>query len=347
MKLKFIYKCFLSVIAVFLLSLTFTNSSNAIELSPKVDKYPLIAFANLEHSPFIQGEQNAIYLCSKNYLGEVQYQVHYMYETSKDQIWNMVNNKSFNDGWTSSVQADEPTIIDISDLKLNQGKYKFLIRVKRVLDSKNTQLKKGEYDDEYIAYIDVVDKNLLNLIEDTKLDKIDFNTDNILNISKGNHIPYDVTYKLNLYSLSSNQLLNVETEYSEVDYSKTKTYKLDSLVQGKYIAVLFSKYTATYNSSKVYEGWMLKAIDVKKPNEPTVMDLNSVINKKSKVDVAKNDSYIIYIVEQKDTLFGIIRKFNNGVSKNSNVQQLMELNNLKNADDIKLGQTLFIPKTWK
>ena len=129
MNLNLINKYFLTVATILLLSIILVPSAKANELIKKVDNYPMIAFANLEHSPFIIGDQNAIYVCSKNYLGEVQYQVLYMPESAKDQIWSVVNPKSITDGWTSSVQTDEPTIIGIGDLKLNQGKYKFYCSV--------------------------------------------------------------------------------------------------------------------------------------------------------------------------------------------------------------------------
>ena len=236
---------------------TSTNRYDGWKLSiinVKKETIPTVNLLSLDHSPFIESDNNAFYVVSKNYTGKVQYQFFYTCEATMGSKWVLVNTNEMTNGWTSEVDANEPLRVDISSLKLKAEKYRFAIRVKRVGFQGTYKNQYGDYDNSYPFNLTVEAQNSMNLNEEMLIAKNSFAKNDQLIVSGIKSAPVNTQYKLHLYDVKNNKWLTNLTEYSE-----TIDYDLSNVPEGTYIIDVWSK---DANSSNKYDGWKLEVINV-------------------------------------------------------------------------------------
>ncbi|WBW99118.1 DUF5050 domain-containing protein [Oceanirhabdus sp. W0125-5] len=229
----------------------------------KEEQLPKVAIVGLEHSPFVVGDENEFYISSKNFDGEVQYQLFY---TNKEQMgdkWEIINDQYMIDGWTAPAKYNKPVKVDLTNLNLKAGYYRFAIRVRRVGYKGKYQNSYGDYDNAYPFMITVMDSSNTTLNGDMITNKIEFKKNDNLVIEGVESETKDTQYKLHLYDVDNNKWLTNLTEYSE-----KVEYDLSNVPEGTYLVDIWSRES---NSSRKYDGWKLKLINV-------TTEINEVIN---------------------------------------------------------------------
>ncbi len=226
------------------------------------ESIPKVSIVSLDHSPFIEGDKNEFFIASKGYTGKVQYQVFYTCETTMGSKWQLFNNSDMSNGWTSSVNPQEPVKIDISNLKLSADYYRFAIRVRRVGVRGKYSNSYGDYDSAYPFTINVLKTKDINLNGDMLINKNDFTQMEDLKIQGTNTDTSNVQYKLHLYDVKNDKWLTNLTEYNDnIDYDLSK------LPAGTYIVDIWGK---NKESNNKYDGWKLSVINVKNETIPKV-----------------------------------------------------------------------------
>jgi hypothetical protein len=228
----------------------------------KVDVYaqttPKISIVSLDHVPFVEGDNNEFYISAKNYTGQVQYQLFYIQESAmKD--WKLIDNSDMTNGWTNPIDAQTPSIVDISNLNLKADKYRFAIRVRRVGVKGLNQNKYGDYDDVYPFTLNVDKASDINLNSNMRIDKTEFSQSENLIIDGINDMPLTTQYKLHLFDVKNSKWINNLTDYNmNIDCSISK------IPVGTYIADVWVKNS---DSNKTYDGWKLKVIKITKTTD--------------------------------------------------------------------------------
>jgi hypothetical protein len=222
---------------------------------------PKVKVVSLEHFPFVEGEENSIYMCSDNNTGKVQYQVFYIGENTMNS-WELVNNKDMIGGWTKPTETNNLAVVNISDLNLKPDYYKFAIRVKR--DGLQGKYKNnyGSYDDAY-AFSTVVKKfeadiksdvievsnakELLENIASNKTIKLKAGEYDLLNVKDLNnsHIKFE--------NVSDGQQLII-SDISNLTIEGLKGAEVKLLVNPRYANVLTFKNSINISISNVIAG---------------------------------------------------------------------------------------------
>lgn len=220
----------------------------------KKDEIPEIGIVSLDHTPFIEGDKNEFYITSKDYNGQVQYQLFYTNKATMGTQWKVINNEDTVDGWTKAVDSKEPITFDISGLNLKAEAYRFAIRVRRVGVKGRYSNQYGDYDCAYPFNLNVVKSGTVKLNGDMLIDKTNYAKNDNLVINGVKDAASNVQYKLHLYDVKNNKWLTELTGYSsKIDYD------LSNIPEGVYIVDIWGKNS---NSSSKYEGWKLKTINI-------------------------------------------------------------------------------------
>lgn len=262
MKKKFKLKKLLLKLIVFFVvcGLAIENSTNlTVEAAESI---PQVSIVSLGHFPFVEGDKNEFFVASKSYTGKVQYQLFYTCETTMGSKWQLINNSDMSNGWTSPVDAQQGTKIDISNLKLTADYYRFAIRVRRVGVKGKYSNSYGDYDSAYPFTMDVLKTKDINLNGDMVINKIDFTQMEDLKIQGTSTDTSNVEYKLHLYDIKNDKWLTNLTEYSD-----NINYDLSKLPAGPYIVDIWGK---NKQSTNKYDGWKLSLINVKNETVPKV-----------------------------------------------------------------------------
>jgi hypothetical protein len=223
-------------------------------INVKKETIPSLDLVSLNHYPFVEGDNNAFYVATKNYTGKVQYQFFYTCEGIMANKWQLVNTEEMTNGWTSEVAANAPLRVDISSLKLKVEKYRFAIRVRRVGFKGSFSNQYGDYDNAYPFNLTVEAQNPMKLNEEMLMDKYTFNKNDQLTVKGVKLAPEATQYKLHLYDVKNNKWLTNLTEYANsIDYD------LSNIPEGTYILDAWTK-SATSNNK--YDGWKLEVINV-------------------------------------------------------------------------------------
>lgn len=233
-----------------------TNTANAATSIPKV------AMASLDHYPFREGDKNSFFIATKEYSGQVQYQLFYTNSKTMGTTWALINNESTTNGWTQSIDAKVPMEFDISGLNLKEGDYRFAIRVRRVGVKGTYSNQYGDYDSAYPFSVSVVKNGDINLNGDMLIDKTVYTQGETMKIHGVKDSSIDANYKLHIYDVNNNKWMIGLTGYND-----SINYSLSNLPTGRYIIDLWAKNST---STKTYDGWKLKAIEVKKEQIPSV-----------------------------------------------------------------------------
>ncbi|MGH4121348.1 MAG: right-handed parallel beta-helix repeat-containing protein [Clostridium sp.] len=146
--MKNLSKKLISILMSFVMFLSIVSLKTKVVQAKEIDVVPKIDIVSLEHFPFIEKEENSIYVSCNNYTGKVQYQAFYIGENTM-KSWELVSNKGMIDGWTKPTQANKYEVLNISNLNLKPDYYRFAIRVKRDGMQGKYKNKYGSYDDAY------------------------------------------------------------------------------------------------------------------------------------------------------------------------------------------------------
>ena len=227
-----------------------------------LERIPQVSIVSLGHFPFVEGDKNEFFIASKNYTGKVQYQLFYTCETTMGSNWQLINNSDMLNGWTRSVDAQDPIKVDISNLQLSADYYRFAIRVRRVGMKGKYSNSYGDYDSAYPFIMNVLKTNDINLSGDMLTNKKEFTQGEILKIQGTSTDTSSVEYKLHLYDVKNNKWITNLT-----DYSQNINYHLSNLPVGTYIVNIWGK---NKQSTNKYDGWKLDIINVKSQTVPKV-----------------------------------------------------------------------------
>ncbi|MCY6355153.1 DUF5050 domain-containing protein [Clostridium sp. ZS2-4] len=250
--------------SLFLAAILVINGLMALTplITKAAESLPKVAIVSLDHKPFVEGDSNEFFISSKGYNGQVQYQLFYTCKTTMGTNWELINNDDMVNGWTKSVDAHEPIKVDISSLNLKAEYYRFAIRVRRVGYKGRYSNKYGDYDNAYPFVINVVKDSNIHLNGDMLIEKTEYTKNEKLVINGVDDVESDTKYKLHLYDVKNNSWMTNLTEFGD-----NINYDLSSIPAGKYIVDVWGKRN---NSSKVYDGWKLKIIEVKEEQIPKV-----------------------------------------------------------------------------
>jgi hypothetical protein len=226
------------------------------------ESIPQVSIVSLDHSPFVEGDKNEFYIASKNYTGKVQYQLFYNCETTMGNKWQLINNSDMLNGWTGSINSQEPIKVDISNLKLSADYYRFAIRVRRVGIKGKFSNSYGDYDSVYPFAMDVLKAKDINLNGDMLINKNGFTQKETLKIQGTSTDTSNVQYKLHLYDIKNDKWITNLT-----DYRDTIEYPLSKLQAGTYIVDIWGK---NKDSNNKYDGFKLSVINVKNETIPKV-----------------------------------------------------------------------------
>jgi hypothetical protein len=234
-----------------------TNKYDGWKLSiinVKNQTIPKVNIVSLEHSPFVEKDNNELFISSKDYNGQVQYQLFYTCETTMKGNWALINNDGMVNGWTKATNAQEPVKVDISKLNLKAESYRFAIRVRRVGVEGKYKNQYGNYDDAYPFNVTVASKADIELDGNILMEKTAYAKNDQLKISGIEGAAENTQYKLHLYDAVNNKWLTNLTEYSDkIDYD------LSNIPEGTYILNVWGKNS---DSPQKYDGWKLKIIKV-------------------------------------------------------------------------------------
>ena len=301
---------------------------------------PKVAMVSLEHVPFVEGDTNALYISAKDYAGQVQYQLFYIQESTMKE-WKLINNVDMVNGWTNSIDAQAPSVVDISNLNLKAAKYRFAIRVRRVGVQGLKQNTYGDYDDAYPFNLNVVENANIKLNDSINIDKTNFIKSENLVISGVGSLLNNVQYKLHLFDVKNNKWLTDLTEYNT-----NINYSLKSIPEGTYIVDLWAK---NNDSKNKYDGWKLKVINIKDINitsiglesdkvvintnshfqPPTTADAILSDNTLSKVNIKWNSNTIDTTHSGTHILYGNVQGFNETIKLTVNI-----INKYTNINDV-------------
>lgn len=248
----------LFLLVVFLSGLLFFNAVPKVSAEEKI---PKVAIVSLDHTPFVEGDKNEFFISSKEYSGQVQYQLFYTCSKTMGTEWKLINNDNMENGWTKPIDASEVGKVNISSLNLKANYYRFAIRVRRVGYKGKYSNKYGDYDNAYPFTISVTEKFENDFNGNMIIQKTQYTKNEKLNITGVNYANKDTVYKLHLYDVKNNKWMTDLTQYED-----EINYDLKNIKEGKYIIDLWCK---DKNSSKKYDGWKLKVIDITKEKEDT------------------------------------------------------------------------------
>jgi hypothetical protein len=259
-KIKF--KKLLLTFIGFLVVFGFTIENPIILQVEAAVSIPQVSIVSLDHSPFIEGDKNEVFIASKNYAGKVQYQLFYTCETTMGTKWQLINNSDMSNGWTRPVDGQQPVKVDITNLKLSADYYRFAIRVRRVGVKGKYSNSYGDYDSVYPFTINVLKTKDINLNGDMLINKNDLTQVENLKIQGTSTDTSNVQYKLHLYDVRNDRWLTNLTEYKD-----KIEYDLSKLPTGTYIVDIWGK---NKESNNKYDGWKLSIINVKNETIPKV-----------------------------------------------------------------------------
>jgi hypothetical protein len=236
------------------------NSSNKYDgwklkvINIRNETLPEVAIVSLDHSPFKEGDNNELYISSKGYHGEVQYQLFYTCETTMDNKWELINNADMVNGWTSPVNAHVPVTVNIGNLNLKADYYRFSIRVRRTATEGKYKNQYGDYDFAYPFTMNVLKSGVLDLKNEMLIDKVSYAQNDQMVINGVNKSEVGSEYKLHLYDVTNNKWLTNLTDYnSKIDYD------LSNVPPGTYIVDIWGRAKDSLNK---YDGWKLKVINI-------------------------------------------------------------------------------------
>ena len=275
-----------SLSSIFFLVLLCILLTNTFKIEVFAQSTPKIGIVSLDHVAFVQGNNNEFYISAKDYTGQVQYQLFYIQESVMKE-WRLINNQDMVNGWTNPMDAQAPTIVDISSLSLKTDKYRFAIRVRRVGVKGLHENKYGDYDDAYPFNLDVVKNTTVELSGNMNIEKTSFSKGENLVINGVGNLSKDIQYKLHLFDVKNNKWLTNLTEYNT-----SVNYSLKDIPEGTYIVDLWAK---NINSKNKYDGWKLKIINVLNslPNDKVVKFPDSNLDKviRETIDKPYGDIY--------------------------------------------------------
>lgn len=242
---------FAKIIIILFMTLGFFGIGNSYN-NVKAESLPKVAMVSLEHSPYVEGDKNSLYLVSGDYDGNIQYQVYYNCEATMGDKWQLVTDDRMVNGWTPSVDAHKYTIVDLTKLYLKPGSYKFSIRVKGYDINGVTWDEYGAYDDVYIFNTEVLSSSDLNLSGQLMMDKNEYKFGDNIKIDGIKSAASNVQYKLHLYNVKTGEWINNLT-----DYSNNISFNIQNIPEGLYIADIWCK---SNNSNNKVDGWKLKPV---------------------------------------------------------------------------------------
>lgn len=248
-------------------------------ITVKAQTIPKVSIVSLEHSPFVEKDNNEFFISSKDYIGQVQYQLFYTCDATMKGNWSLINNESMVNGWTKATSAHEPVKVDLSKLNLKTESYRFAIRVRRVGVAGKYKNQYGDYDDAYPFNVSVASKSDINLAGTLLMDKTVYAKNDQLKINGVEGAAENTQYKLHLYDALNNKWLTNLTEYS----SKTD-YDLTNIPEGTYILDIWGKNSG---STQKYDGWKLKVIQITS-NLKKITDVEDIT-----ATVKRNTRYVL------------------------------------------------------
>ncbi|KOA21329.1 bacterial Ig-like domain (group 4) [Clostridium homopropionicum DSM 5847] len=251
----------LFLIATLMLSLLEIANPKTAEIKA-AEILPMVSVVSLDHTPYVEGDKNAFFVASKGYTGQVQYQLFYTSPKAMGTRWELINNSQMVNGWTKSVNAQDPIKIDITGLNLKADYYRFAIRVKRVGVKGKYSNVYGDYDSAYPFETSVYKSGNIDFNGDLSLNKTDFTKSDTLQINGVEGAASNVEYRLHLYDVKNNKWITNLTNYGE-----NISYSLNKLTPGAYLVDVWGK---RKDSSSTYEGWKLQTIYVKEETIPEI-----------------------------------------------------------------------------
>ncbi|MEA4827687.1 MAG: DUF5050 domain-containing protein [Clostridium sp.] len=243
----------------------------------KEEIIPEVGIVSLDHTPYSEGDSNQFFVASKNYTGQVQYQLFYTCQTTMGSNWQLINNENMADGWTQPSNASELVKVDITNLNLKADYYRFAIRVRRVGVKGKFSNSYGDYDNALPFVINVVKDSSVNFDGKMLTEKDEYLKNDQLIIKGVEGADSNVQYKLHLYDIVNNKWIKDLTPYS-----KDINYDLTNIPAGTYVVDIWGK---TTDSKNTYDGWKLKVININSDiKKVTAVD-------DTKVSIFKNSSY--------------------------------------------------------
>lgn len=307
------------------------------------DDVPKIQIVTLEHTPFIEGENNSLIIVCENYAGDIQYQLFHNCDAPDESSWDLFDNSNLINGWTNPVPANSPIILDISSLNLQSKKYNLTLKIKRTGLKGKYESKYGNYDVVYPFQITVHKNEELNRTNNIETLKSDYtNNDKLLVNENDNH--KNLLYKLHLYSF------NEDKWYSNLtDYVNKITYCLSNLSPGKYIVNIWYK---SKDSNSTYDGIITKLINLKDnscskqldeinvnnnnsnnaPPEETITEKVAEKNPRTQSEIQKNLYEYLMDENNLESVKNTSLKLNNGSEDNSCVYFTSEALRRLNVD---------------
>ncbi|QGU95849.1 DUF5050 domain-containing protein [Clostridium bovifaecis] len=235
---------------------------------------PKIGIVSLDHTPYKEGDNNQFYITTKDYSGQVQYQLFYTCKTTMGDKWELIEADGMVNGWTQPQDAKEPVKVDISHLNLKAEYYRFAIRIKRAgIKGKYSNIY-GDYDYALPFTRTVVKDSSTNLNGKMLIDKEEYSKNDQLVIKGVEGASAGTQYKLHLYDAINNKwLLNL------TDYQNEINYDLSNIPAGTYVVDIWGRNAGSRNS---YDGWKLNTIkinsDIKKIASIEDIQLSTIQN---------------------------------------------------------------------
>ena len=256
---NYFYSIFISILFIVI----FASNFSLVKAKSSKD-IPCLDYIALENMPFIEGVSNALFVSSKNYSEDIQYQVLYKSADIPKDALKIVNNDNTINGWTNPTKSKELYKVDISNLKLSAGNYKFYIRIKRAARVGEIKSIYGNHDSEHSFTLEVIRSEKIGEEIGVQIGKKYYSKDDYFIFGNLDNPSVNVIYKLHLYDLKNEKWLSNLTEYnSSINYS------LSSIPVGTYLVDIWYKSTLSGNN---YDGFKLSIIEVK--NESSSENLN-------------------------------------------------------------------------
>lgn len=250
------FKNYLYVLfSFFFCSLLFTSNHYIVE-AKSIKEIPMVEYAAFENMPFIEGISNALYVSSKNYSDDIQYQVLYKSSNIPKDTFKIVNNVNTINGWTNPTKPNALYRVELSNLKLSAGTYKLYVRIKRTARTGDIKSIYGSYDSEYyLPFVVVKDPHICEKIG-AEIDKTYYTKGDNINFGSLDKSSPSMLYKLHLYNLKNKSWLINLTEYET-----TINYSLSNIPIGTYLVDIWYKSPLSENNYDGLKLWIIEVID--------------------------------------------------------------------------------------
>ena len=280
------------LVGLFFCTLLFTPKHSLVKAKSTKD-IPSLDYATLENMPFIEGTYNALYVSTKNYSDDVQYQVLYKSADILKDPLKIINNANTINGWTNPTKPKELYRIDISKLKLLIGNYKFYIRIKRAGRAGDIKSIYGNHDSEHSLPIKVIRNSKIPEEIKAPIDKKNYTKGDYITFGDLDNPSPSILYKLHLYDLKNKKWLSNLTEYNAVI-----NYSVSNIPIGTYLMDIWYKTPLSQNN---YDGLKLSLIEVNNENSTKDFTENtSIFNESTRKQSKLQGKLYEYLTDKKN-----------------------------------------------